>query len=201
MLFDEWTEAAWTDFLFAFKDELHIVLQQVVLVDVFKRLSLNERLSFIVVSTTRPDVSVFDNWLEWFGLPKLEWFSWHHVVVAVNQNRLGIWVYYSFCINHRIALWRHHFCFVYTSFQKQFLPSFGTAHHIFLMVWLCTYAWNAYQAEKLFEHSRLVFFYIFLYHSHWCFEISFSIVATPRKRMHRKYTTFFPNASGKREYL
>ena len=102
--FDERTEASGADFLLTFKDKLHIMLQQVVLVDILESLRLHERLSLVIIGTACPDMAVFHDRLERFGLPQLERLGRHHVIMPVNQYGFRLRVDHPLGIDHRIPL-------------------------------------------------------------------------------------------------
>ena len=156
MFLAESTQAGRPDFFLTFKNELHIVLQQVVLHNIFKSFCLNESLPFVVVRAACPDVSFFDNGFKWLG--------WHHVVMSVNKDGFGTWVDYFLSIDHGIAVRGHHFRLVCSGCQQQFFPAFSTTHHVGFMLRLCADTWDADEAEQLVEHPRFVFLDKFFNH-------------------------------------
>ena len=81
---EESRERGTADFLFAFENELHVVAKQVVAHEIFEGFDLNERLSFVVVGTARPNVAVAHLGFERIGVPEVEGFGGHHVIVRIN---------------------------------------------------------------------------------------------------------------------
>ena len=75
-------EAGRANLFLSFEDELDVMSQQVVLYQIFKSLYLNERLSFVIVRTARPDVSVAYFGLEGIAFPEFQRFGGHYVVVG-----------------------------------------------------------------------------------------------------------------------
>ena len=53
--------------------------------------------------------------------------------------------------------------FIRSGFEQQLCPAFGAGKHIVVMLGFGTDAWNANEAEQVFQHFRLVLCNIFLY--------------------------------------
>ena len=58
MLFAEGFQAGRADFLFSFEDKLDVIFQQFVLDEIFEGFDLDKGLSFVIIRSACPDVSV-----------------------------------------------------------------------------------------------------------------------------------------------
>ena len=142
---------------------MNFTLQQFVAYEVFKRFHLYERLPFVIISTTCPDMSVAYFRLKGVAFPKFERFGWHHVVVGIYQYGLGVRVYDFLSKNNRVTFGGHYEGFIRSGFEQQLCPAFGAGKHIVVMLGFGTDAWNANEAEQVFQHFRLVLGDVFLY--------------------------------------
>ena len=166
MRFQEPHERGATDFFLSLKNELDIMAQEVVLYEIFKGFYLRERLSFVIISSACPNVSVANLGFKGIGVPKFERFGRHHVIVSIHQHSRCRRVYDFLTINKRISLGRNHFHVVCTSFGEQFLPTHSTTLYVAFALGMRTDARNADEREKFFEKSRFIGGDIFLYRSH-----------------------------------
>ena len=85
VLLEECLEAWAADLLFALEDELDAAVHQSFAHKVLKGLDLNHGLSLVVVCATRIKATIANRWFPWIGLPQVEWFDWHHVVVGIDE--------------------------------------------------------------------------------------------------------------------
>ena len=90
-------------------------------------------------------------------------FGWHHVVVGIYQYGLGVRVYDFLSKNNRVTFGGHYEGFIRSGFEQQLCPAFGAGKHIVVMLGFGTDAWNANEAEQVFQHFRLVLGDVFLY--------------------------------------
>ena len=164
MLLDEGTQTGRTHFFLTLENEFDVVFEQPLLGYIFKSLGLNERLAFVVVGSAGPDMPVAHLRFKRFALPKFERFGRHHVVMPVDEHRLGVGVYHLFAVDHGVSSRWHHLGAVGTGHQQQFFPPFGTAQHVGFVCLLGTDTGDANQAEELLQHPFLVFLDILFDH-------------------------------------
>ena len=118
MLFAEGFQAGRADFLFSFEDKLDVIFQQFVLDEIFEGFDLDKGLSFVIIRSACPDVSVPYFGFEGLAFPQFQRFGRHYVVVGVDQYCFGIRVNDLLCENNRVTLGRHHQCFLHSGFEQ-----------------------------------------------------------------------------------
>ena len=153
---EESRERGTADFLFAFENELHVVAKQVVAHEIFEGFDLNERLSFVVVGTARPNVAVAHFGFERIGVPEVEGFGGHHVIVRINQHRGRVGGDHFLGIHQGVAGRGHHFRSIAAGLQQQLAPTLGAALDVGAMFGMCAHTRNANERKKLFEKARFV---------------------------------------------
>ena len=153
---EEGRERGTADFLFAFENELHIVLQQTVAHEIFEGFDLNERLSFVVVRAARPNEAVAHLRFEGIGVPKFERFGRHHVIVRIHQHGGRGRIDQLLGVHQGIAGRGHHLRAVAAGFQEQLAPAFGTAVNVGATFRVSTHARNANERKEFFEKAGFV---------------------------------------------
>lgn len=92
-----------TDFFFSFENKFHIVFQQIVFYEILKSFYLNKCLSFVVIGTSRPNMSVTYFRFKRLAFPQIERFGRHHVIMRIYQYRFSVRVYYLLSEYDRIS--------------------------------------------------------------------------------------------------
>src|SRR5699024_10612119 len=121
------------------------------------------RLPFVIISTTCPDRSVAYLRRKGVAFPKFERFGWHHGGVGIYQYGLRGPVYDCLSKKKRDTFGGHYEGYIRSRLEQQLCPAFGAGKHIVVMLGFGTDAWNANEAEQVFQHFRLVLGDVFLY--------------------------------------
>ena len=153
---EEGRERGTADFFFAFEDEFHIVLQQAVAYEIFEGFDLNERLSFVVVRAARPNMAVAHLRFEGIGVPKVEGFGRHYVIVGIHQHGGRGRIDQLLGVHQGIAGRGHHLRAVAAGFQEQLAPAFGTAINVGATFGVSTHARDANERKEFFEKAGFV---------------------------------------------
>ena len=104
---------------------------------------MHPKLAFVVVRTSAPDTSLFDDRFERFGPPFVARVDGHHVIVPIDQYGFSFRVDDFFSIDHRIAIGRHHIGPVGSGFAQGCGQPFGAMLHIRFVFGLRTDGWDA----------------------------------------------------------
>ena len=72
-----------TDLFFTLDHEFHVTIQFPGFYQIFKSFRVHESLTFIIVSTTSPNLTVFYNRFERLGFPQINRVYRHHVHVTI----------------------------------------------------------------------------------------------------------------------